>query len=63
MVFRYTFALMLGLVASPAFSDQTISQQIDQDTWSVISQSVHDADIQAMARTYHPDAVVVSAKQ
>ena len=37
------------------------SQQIDRDTWDVISQSVKNADIEAMASTYHPDAILVSS--
>jgi len=36
------------------------SRQIDRDTWSVISQAVKNADINSMASTYHPDAVVIS---
>jgi ketosteroid isomerase-like protein len=62
MMFRTTFALIACFLSSTAFSEQNNSQQIDQDTWSIISQSVKDADIHAMGQTYHPDAVVVSAK-
>ncbi len=36
------------------------SLQIDRDTWSVISRAVKNANIDAMASTYHPDAVLVS---
>lgn len=36
------------------------SQQIDSDTWSVISLAVENGDIDAMAAAYHPDAVLVS---
>lgn len=35
------------------------TQAIDADLWSVIVKSVADADFEAMASTYHPDAVVV----
>ncbi len=37
------------------------SAAIDADIWSAISASVVNADIAAMARTYHPDAVLVSS--
>jgi len=63
MILRYTITLLLCLTASAAFSDQEISQQIDQDTWAVISQAVANADIEAMAATYHPDAVVVNGNE
>ena len=63
MIFRCTFALIAFFLSNTVFSEQTSSQQIDRDTWSVISQSVMDADIKAMATTYHPDAVVVSGKE
>jgi uncharacterized protein (TIGR02246 family) len=36
------------------------SAAIDADIWRAISASVVHADIAAMARTYHPDAVLVS---
>jgi ketosteroid isomerase-like protein len=62
MMFRYTFILIACFLSSTAFSEQTSSEQIDRDTWSVISQSVKDADIKAMGMTYHPDAVVVSGQ-
>lgn len=54
-------AVSLGVVGSPAFCDLSTSAQIDRDTWSVISQSVAEADIEAMASTYHPEAVLVNA--
>jgi len=63
MILRYTITLILCFTASVAFSDQETSQQIDQDTWDVISQAVANADIEAMAATYHPDAVVVSGNE
>ncbi len=37
--------------------------QIDHDTWSAISLAVKNADIKAMALTYHPDAVLVTDNQ
>ena len=63
MTYRNMVVLFFCLLSTAAFSEQTISQRIDQETWSVISQSVKDADIKAMASTYHPDAVVVSGNE
>ena len=63
MILRYTITLLLCFTASAAFPDQDTSQQIDQDTWDVISLSVENADIEAMAATYHSDAVVVSGNK
>ncbi len=63
MILRYTITLLLCLTVSAAFSDQETSQQIDQDTWDVISHAVANADIEAMTATYHPDAVVVSGNE
>lgn len=60
MTFRYITVLTFCLCSAAAFAEQTTSQRIDEDTWSVISQSVIDADIEAMGSTYHPDAIVVS---
>lgn len=60
MLFRFKLFLIAALASAPAFSDTLTSQQIDRDTWSVIAQSVADADIEAMAGTYHPDAVLIS---
>ena len=63
MLLRYTLTLLLFFSCNSALSDQQTSQQIDQDTWRVISQAVANADIEAMAATYHPDAVVVSGTE
>lgn len=57
--------LVLGLLAllasrAPALAAQS-SAAIDADVWRAISVSVVDADITAMARTYHPDAVLVTS--
>jgi len=35
------------------------SKAIDADVWTVITRTVANADIDGMAATYHPDAVVV----
>ena len=63
MIYRCIITFMLITICNVAYSEQTISQEIDQHTWSVISQAVANADIEAMASTYHPDAVVVSAEK
>ena len=63
MILRYTITLILGLTGNGAYSDQETGQQIDQDTWGVISQAVANADIEAMSATYHPDAVVVNGNE
>lgn len=63
MTRRTVFVLgLLSLLASraPALAAQS-SAAIDADVWRAISASVVDADIRAMARTYHPDAVLVTA--
>jgi len=60
MKFHYKFALLLCCISNAAFSGQSSTQQIDSDTWEIISHAVQDADISSMASTYHPDAVVVS---
>ena len=38
----------------------TSSDAIDRELWSVIAATVVNADIEGMARTYHPDAILVS---
>ncbi len=63
MILRYTITLLLCFSCNAALSDLETSQQIDRDTWNVISQAVANADIEAMAATYHPDAVVVSGTE
>lgn len=63
MIFRFTMALILITICNSTFSEQSVSQQIDHDTWLVISEAVQNADIAAMASTYHPDAVLVSDKE
>ncbi len=63
MILRYTITLLLCFTSNAAFCGQETSQQIDQDTWAVISQAVANADIEAMAATYHHDAVVVNGNE
>jgi len=55
--------LLLAVCTTAAQANDSISQQIDNDTWRVISQSVIDRDIVLMGSTYHPDAVVVNAEK
>ncbi len=43
-------------------ADDATSAEIDRTIWEVISRSVVDQDIDAMAATYHPDAVLVSVR-
>jgi uncharacterized protein (TIGR02246 family) len=43
-------------------STSPTSAQIDADYWSVIVASVVNDDIAAMGRTYHPEAVLVTAE-
>jgi ketosteroid isomerase-like protein len=63
MINRFTLLLVIALFSGPAFSNEGISKQIDEQTWDVISQSVIDRDIVAMASTYHPDAVLVNSEK
>ncbi|MEP7383525.1 MAG: nuclear transport factor 2 family protein [Gemmatimonadota bacterium] len=49
----------LLLVRSPVVAQS--SAAIDADVWRAIATSVVNADITAMGRTYHPDAVLVSS--
>lgn len=37
------------------------SEAIDRELWSVIAATVVNADITGMARTYHPDAILVTS--
>ncbi len=57
-------SLSLGCLTALLFLGAPLSGQssadIDRDIWRAIATSVVDADIAAMARTYHPDAVLVS---
>jgi len=48
-----------GQSAAPAGAAASTAA-IDQQVWAAISASVVDQDIDAMAATYHPDAVVVT---
>ena len=59
--------LALSILVStwlPAVSlgDQTSGAEIDRTVWEVIARSVVEQDIEAMASTYHPDAVLVSGR-
>ena len=63
MINRFTMSLVLAFASAPLFAQHDASQEIDIQVWQVISQSVIDRDIVAMGSTYHPDAVVVNAKE
>ena len=60
---RLLLVLLLALWSTPSLADENTSQQIDNDIWEVISQSVANRDIVAMGSAYHPDAVVVNAEK
>ncbi len=42
--------------------DDTSGAEIDRTVWEIIARSVVEQDIEAMAGTYHPDAVLVSGR-
>ncbi len=63
MINRFTLLLLLAFASAPVLAQQDISQEIDEQVWDVISQSVIDRNIVAMGSTYHPDAVVVNAEK
>jgi len=52
-------AVAVGQSAAPAGAAASTAA-IDEQVWSAIAASVVDQDIDAMAATYHPDAVVVT---
>ncbi|MGE0440007.1 MAG: nuclear transport factor 2 family protein [Gemmatimonadales bacterium] len=45
---------------SPAGAQTSTSAEIDAQVWTAIRGSVDHADIEAMGRAYHPNAVLVS---
>ena len=51
---------LICLTVGSIVAEETSSAQIDRDVWSVVSRTVVEADIEGMAATYHPDAVLVS---
>lgn len=53
-----TIAALTFLLPASAPAQSTAA--IDAQVWSALSASVVDQDIDAMAATYHPDAVVVT---
>lgn len=63
MTSRFLIPLLLAVCATQSLANESISQQIDDDIWQVISQSVANRDILAMGSAYHPDAVLVSAEK
>ena len=48
--------------ATPTVGTSPTSAAIDAEVWSAVAATVVRADIVAMGRTYHPAAVVVTAK-
>jgi len=51
---------MLPAQAAAPPARSALSETIDKELWSVIAATVVNADIDGMARMYHPDAVVVT---
>ncbi len=62
--FVFATLALLGLVILPPAPCRggEISNEIDSTVWEVISATVAANDIEGMAATYHPDAVLVSPK-
>jgi uncharacterized protein (TIGR02246 family) len=54
------FCLLAHAFINTALASDTSSAEIDRQVWSEIRRTVIDADIDGMAATYHPDAVLVS---
>jgi uncharacterized protein (TIGR02246 family) len=52
--------LLLGSLHALSATAQEVAADIDRTVWSVISRTVVEYDIEAMAAVYHPDAVLVS---
>ena len=48
--------------ATPTLAEGASSEEIDRTVWSVVSRTVVEQDIEGMAGTYHPDAVLVSGR-
>jgi hypothetical protein len=60
-----TACLALAAVPMSSLADEgeaKRSTEIDDQIWSVVSQTVVDHDIEGMAVTYHPDAVLVNSR-
>ena len=54
--------LGIALSSAPVRAAEPSSEEIDRTVWNVISRTVVEQDIDGMAATYHPDAVLVSAR-
>ncbi len=52
----------LAVLVPAARAEGTSSDEIDAAIWNVISATVAAGDLEGMAATYHPDAVLVSGK-
>ena len=57
-----TALILAALVSAASFAQGGSTEQIDATVWGVVSETVVAGDIDAMAATYHPDAVLVSSK-
>ena len=54
-------ALPFHLAAQAAPPGADYSKEIDADVWNVVIATVAAGDLEGMAATYHPDAVLVNA--
>ena len=59
---RLLVLVAMVIPASVSFADTSNSAEIDAQVWGVIAETVVAADIERMAATYHPDAILVSSK-
>jgi ketosteroid isomerase-like protein len=55
-----TICVLICLSVGYALANEATTPEIDRDVWSVVSRTVVESDIEGMAATYHPDAVLVS---
>jgi len=54
--------LLACLAALPVCAEESVAQEIDRAVWSVVSRTVVESDIEAMAAVYHEDGVLVGSK-
>ena len=52
---------LLLLSVAPLLASETSTEEIDRTVWGVVASTVAAHDIEGMAKTYHPDAVLVSS--
>ena len=59
---RSAMWILLSLNLASLLASETTTSEIDRDVWSIIAATVMAQDIDGMAVTYHPDAVLVSPR-